>query len=260
MRTELDYKPKISREEWLMQRQYVPARPKKRLSRREIVTPLVTVIAAAGVAGISRNKPSPYSKGVIIEALAQPKTQATTHHETESSTSTTSTRKDTKIRGTLDIPLPPVQEKQAQNGVFPQPSALAESNIPHDYLKIYMQTGKQFKIDWSILAGIGEEESNHGQDQSVGVHYKYNCAGAAGPMQMGVGVGDKGCGDAGNAWGEYGDGVPDHVYLPQYAIPAAARLLIADGLRSDVYSAIFHYNHADWYVRAVLSFAKTYRK
>ena len=78
-------------------------------------------------------------------------------------------------------------------------------------------------------------------------------------MQFGIGAGNHGCGDAGNAWATYGvDGDGDgrrDVYDPADAIPAAARYLRAAGAPGDYRRAIFAYNHADWYVAEVLATA-----
>src|SRR6266496_4902656 len=78
-------------------------------------------------------------------------------------------------------------------------------------------------------------ESDHGRSRLPGVRSGANSAGAAGPMQIGIG------GKAGDTWAAYGDGVPAHVYQPRYAIPAAARKLCRDGARSDVSRALFAY-------------------
>jgi hypothetical protein len=109
-----------------------------------------------------------------------------------------------------------------------------------------------------VLAAIGEVETDHGRSRLPGVRAGVNCAGAAGPMQLGIGAGDHGCGDAGDAWGSYGvDGDHDgrrDVYDPADAIPAAARYLSAAGAPEDYRRAIFAYNHAAWYAE-VLSIA-----
>jgi membrane-bound lytic murein transglycosylase B len=51
-------------------------------------------------------------------------------------------------------------------------------------------------------------------------------------------------------------------YDPADAIFTAARMLCADGARdgstAGIKQAIFAYNHADWYVREVMSWAQTY--
>ena len=85
-----------------------------------------------------------------------------------------------------------------------------------------------------------------------------NFAGAAGPMQIGIG------GKAGNTFGAYamdgdGDGI-SNVYNPADAIFTAASYLCRNGggKGGDLSRAIFAYNHADWYVTKVLAIASTY--
>ena len=67
-------------------------------------------------------------------------------------------------------------------------------------------------------------------------------------MQLGIGAGNHGCGDAGNAWATYGtDGNGDgrrDVYDPADAIPAAGGYLRAAGAPGDYRAALFAYNHA----------------
>jgi hypothetical protein len=144
-----------------------------------------------------------------------------------------------------------------------EPSAAALADIPADYLAFYRGAGQRYGLDWAILAGIGKVETDHGRSNLPGVHSGVNCAGAAGPMQFGIGAGNHGCGDAGNAWGAYGvdgDGDGDrNVYDPADAIPAAARYLRASGAPNDYRRAILAYNHADWYVAEVLQWAARYR-
>jgi peptidoglycan DL-endopeptidase CwlO len=48
------------------------------------------------------------------------------------------------------------------------------------------------------------------------------------------------------------------VYDPADAIAGAAKYLIQHGIQADVQDAIFAYNHADWYVQAVLNYASEY--
>jgi peptidoglycan DL-endopeptidase CwlO len=150
----------------------------------------------------------------------------------------------------------------------PQVSQAGKNSIPANYLYWYKKVGQQYGISWTILAGIGTEESLNGQSTLPGVHSGMNSAGAAGPMQIGVG------GAAGDQWG----GAPVHlasqpvngvatdedgqptvsVYDPADAIAGAAKYLIQHGIQSGVQYAIFAYNHADWYVQAVLDFASEY--
>ena len=143
------------------------------------------------------------------------------------------------------------------------PSREALADIPAAYVAIYRRTGDDQGLDWAILAAIGKVESDHGRSRLPGVHAGFNCAGAAGPMQLGIGVGDHGCGDAGDTWATYGiDGNADgrrDVYDPADAIPAAARYLRAAGAPDDYRRAVFAYNHAAWYVAEVLATAERYR-
>ena len=152
----------------------------------------------------------------------------------------------------------------AQPGV----SAEAANSIPADYLKWYRHVGAQFGVPWTVLAGIGKVESDHGRTTLPGVHRGANAFGAAGPMQIGIG------GAAGNQWG----GAPVHpasqavtgvatnedgnpqvsVYDPADAIAGAAKYLLAHGVQNSIAAGIFAYNHLDSYVQAVLGWASTY--
>ncbi len=97
----------------------------------------------------------------------------------------------------------------------------------------------------SVLAGINEIETAFGSNLNV------SSAGAQGWMQF-----------IPSTWEMYGvdangDGVRDP-YNPEDAIFAAARYLSAAGMPADTYSAIYSYNHADWYVEEVLANAACY--
>jgi cell wall-associated NlpC family hydrolase len=150
-----------------------------------------------------------------------------------------------------------------------QPTGSTQANsIPASYLKWYKTVGLQYNIPWTILAGIGTEESDNGQTTLPGVHSASNAFGAAGPMQIGIG------GASTNTWGgapvhpasevvsgvatdEDGDGIAS-VYDPADAIAGAAKYLNAHGFQQDPSAAIFAYNHAGWYVTAVENFASSY--
>ena len=139
----------------------------------------------------------------------------------------------------------------AQPGVSP-----AANSIPANYLTWYRKVGLQYGVSWSILAGIGKVESDHGRSTLPGVTSGANAFGAAGPMQIGIG------GAAGNQWNMVAtveDGKPPaSVYDPADAIAGAAKYLVAHGVQSNVQDAIFAYNHLDTYVTAVLGWASTY--
>jgi cell wall-associated NlpC family hydrolase len=141
---------------------------------------------------------------------------------------------------------------QAQPGV----SAEAANSIPATYLKWFQRVGLQYNVPWTVLAGIGKVESDDGRTTLPGVTSGSNAFGAAGPMQIGI------RGASGDAWATVAtveDGNPPaSVYNPADAIAGAAKYLIAHGVQQNVATAIFAYNHADWYVQEVLSWASTY--
>jgi cell wall-associated NlpC family hydrolase len=157
--------------------------------------------------------------------------------------------------------------QQTGSAVQPPASAQAKS-IPADYLYWYQRVGQQYGVPWTILAGIGTVESDNGQTTLPGVHSGSNFAGAAGPMQIGIG------GAAGNAWGGAPihpagevvngvatdeDGGPDaNVYDPADAIAGAAKYLVSSGVQTSPSGAIFAYNHLQSYVQSVLSYANAY--
>ncbi len=133
-------------------------------------------------------------------------------------------------------------------------SALARSEIPPQYLRLYEQAAQRYGLDWAILAGIGKVECDHGRDPdpSCALEGAVNAAGAGGPMQF-----------LASTWAKYGvdgdgDGVVDR-WDPADAIYSAADYLHASGAPGDYRQAIFAYNHASWYVQAVEGWAAKYR-
>ena len=155
-------------------------------------------------------------------------------------------------------------QAEAQPGV----AKAAATSIPATYLRLYQATGTTYGLPWNLLAAIGKIESDHGRDPGQGIRSGANSAGAAGPMQIGIG------GKATNNWGGTprhpanqktggvgvdgdGDGWAD-VYDPADAIPAAARYLLAHGAPANLDKAVFAYNPAGWYVRNVLNQAARY--
>jgi cell wall-associated NlpC family hydrolase len=152
--------------------------------------------------------------------------------------------------------------------VQPAPSKAAGTAIPANYLHLFQQAGHTYGVPWTVLAGIGEVESNDGRSSLPGVHSGANAFGAAGPMQIGI------AGAAGNTWGGApvhpagvrvggvatdgnGDGVAS-VYEPADAIDGAAKYLLEHGVLANPSGAIFAYNHLTSYVQAVLHWAGVY--
>jgi len=115
--------------------------------------------------------------------------------------------------------------------------------IPPFLLPIYQAAGIQYGVRWEVLAAINEIETDYGRNLNV------SSAGALGWMQF-----------MPPTWDAYGvdangDGQKDP-FNPVDAIFAAARYLRAAGADTDLYKAIFAYNHADWYVESVLMRAR----
>ncbi|MFI5123607.1 MAG: lytic murein transglycosylase, partial [Vicinamibacteria bacterium] len=119
--------------------------------------------------------------------------------------------------------------------------------IPPFLLPIYQACGTQYGIPWQVLASINRIETAFGTNLNV------STAGALGWMQFMPSTWDMYGVDANN------DGRKDP-YNPVDAICAAARYLKAAGGASDLRTAIFAYNHADWYVDEVLLYANQYGK
>lgn len=141
-------------------------------------------------------------------------------------------------------------------GLGGPPSRQAAADIPADYLAWYQAAASTCPgLPWSVLAGIGKTESDHGRSRLPGVSSGANGAGAEGPMQF-----------LPSTFAQYAvnadPGRPFTPYDPADAIYTAARMLCADGARggtsAGIQQAIFAYNHADWYVTTVLAWAGRY--
>lgn len=155
----------------------------------------------------------------------------------------------TALRGVFgtDAQVVPVREEPAQR----LPTGPAPRGKARSYLELYRQAAARCPgLSWTVLAAIGQVESGHGRNNGP------SSAGALGPMQFMPGT-----------WRAYGvdgdgDGRAD-VMNPYDAVPAAAGYLCANGAGrggAALWNAIWHYNHADWYVRDVLSLARAYAR
>jgi hypothetical protein len=157
--------------------------------------------------------------------------------------------------GLLD---PPAAAKPGRPARQAGPSVAARADIPTGYLPLYRTAARRCPgLSWSVLAAVGKVESDHGRSRLPGVRSGRNVAGAAGPMQFGIGVGR-----AGNAWAHYGadfnhDGHTS-VYDPGDAIPAAACYLCAAGAPRRLDRAVYAYNHSWTYVAKVKQLARRY--
>jgi murein DD-endopeptidase MepM/ murein hydrolase activator NlpD len=112
-------------------------------------------------------------------------------------------------------------------------------------LAIWQRAGAAYSIPWQVLGAINKVESNWGRNMGP------SSAGAVGWMQFMPGTWAR--------WGvdADGNGVADP-WNPTDAIFSAARYLAAAGGSSDLYRAVYAYNHADWYVQEVLQLANLY--
>ena len=138
----------------------------------------------------------------------------------------------------------------AEGGV----SAIARSEIPPVYLRLYHTAARRYGLEWAMLAGIGRVECDHGRDPdpSCTTEGVTNSAGAGGPMQF-----------IASTWSRYGvdargDGSPDR-WDPADSIFSAANYLRASGAPGDYRRALLAYNHASWYVAEVEAWAARYR-
>jgi Transglycosylase SLT domain len=130
-------------------------------------------------------------------------------------------------------------------------ASVAPGTRPASYLALFKASAARYcpGLSWTVLAAIGQIESADGTN--VGP----STAGAMGPMQF--------LPSTWAIWGidGFGETGPPNILDPYDAVPAAARLLCADGAAagsSSLYHAIFDYNHADWYVNEVLGLAGKY--
>jgi hypothetical protein len=146
------------------------------------------------------------------------------------------------LEGGVGFPLPtPGTPRQDSLHNPPMP-------IPAKIKALYIAAAAKYKIPWTLLAGIGMEETGHGRNNHT------SSAGAQGLMQfmpatwrsMGV-DGD-------------GDGRAD-IHNDADSIQSAAHYLTKSGVSAGaagVRRALFAYNHVDWYVNDVLYYASRY--
>lgn len=144
------------------------------------------------------------------------------------------------------------------------------SEIPAEYLPVYLSAGEAYGVKWNVLAAIHKIETGFGTNLSV------SSAGALGHMQFmpktwigwsyplpsippdvltNLSIIEKYHGYGVDA---NGDGIADP-WDPEDAVFAAAKYLAANGAADGDYErAVFAYNHAEWYVRLVLETAEQY--
>jgi len=129
--------------------------------------------------------------------------------------------------------------------LVPPAPALPEQLDQAQLLGLWQGAGAAYGVPWQVLAAINKVESNFGRNMGP------SSAGAVGWMQF-----------MPSTWTAYGvdangDGIADP-WNPVDAIYSAARYLSANGAASNLYDAVYQYNHADWYVNEVLGIAHLY--
>jgi membrane-bound lytic murein transglycosylase B len=157
-----------------------------------------------------------------------------------------------------DQRLAAVQQAQAALGAQSSAFSAATNNaianlriLPPsaDYLARYKAAAATCPgLSWTVLAAIGQVESGHGRNPST------SSAGAMGPMQFMPAT------FAAYAVDGNKDGVRS-ILDPDDAIYSAAHYLCANGAGRSPAAlgrAIFHYNHAAWYVAMVLKLSGLY--
>jgi len=128
-------------------------------------------------------------------------------------------------------------------------STARAGGIPPLFQKLYVAAARTCPgMSWSLLAAIGQVESGHGANP--GTSY----AGAQGPMQF--------MPSTFASYGVDGDGDGDREIMdPADAVFSAANYLCRNGAGRSAEAtarAIWHYNHAEWYVQLVLKLAGQY--
>jgi Transglycosylase SLT domain len=112
---------------------------------------------------------------------------------------------------------------------------------PPQRLKRFFKQGEEaFDVPWELLASVNLVETRFGRLTGP------STAGAQGPMQF-----------IPSTWATYGRG---DVNDPHDAILGAARYLQASGAPADLRSAVYSYNHADAYVKAILTYYDEMRR
>jgi cell wall-associated NlpC family hydrolase len=120
--------------------------------------------------------------------------------------------------------------------------------IPPKIKKLYLAAADKYKIPWTLLAGIGMEETGHGRNNHT------SSAGAQGLMQFMPAT-----------WATMGvDGDNDRqadIHNDADSIHSAANYLTKSGVSqgaAGVRKALYAYNPINWYVNDVLYYANRY--
>jgi membrane-bound lytic murein transglycosylase B len=126
-------------------------------------------------------------------------------------------------------------------------SLLPGETAPPQYIPLYKEAGERYGVDWFVLASIHKIETSYSR-----IPLMVSSVGAQGHFQFMPGTFA--------AYGVDGDG--DGQRSPwdlEDACFSAANYLSKSGYKKDIRKAIWHYNHAEWYVNDVLETAAQIR-
>ncbi|MDN5770579.1 MAG: peptidoglycan DD-metalloendopeptidase family protein [Microlunatus sp.] len=174
------------------------------------------------------------------ETLRRPDDGETPHEERAEGESSSAAEQGEGGMG-FDLPKPTGQRQDSLHNP-PQP-------IPADIKKLYVTAAKKYGLPWTLLAGVGMAETNHGRNTAV------SSAGAQGHMQFMPATWAGGMGTDGD-----GDGRAD-INNRAYSIMSAAKYLVHEGATrgpDGVIDALFAYNRSRPYGQDVLFYAAAY--
>src|SRR3954471_5013328 len=255
-------------------------RPGARQRRLLIAAVVLTAGSGGSPLGARASSPSGGDTGLRDAAAAAP-------------TSAGATPYTVAPAGPVILPAAPVQQAAAEPADPAAITGLAANGIPNVALNAYRVAADRMNastpgcgIDWSLLAGIGRVESNHGRFSGAVL----NADGTSSPRIVGpaldgaqfafIGDSDDGRWDGDRSydravgpmqfipstWRSYaidadGDGTEDPLDIDDAALAAAHYLCVAGGdLHTDAGKrrAVLAYNHSDSYVDQVLALAAAY--
>lgn len=140
-----------------------------------------------------------------------------------------------------------ITSAQSGSPYFTAGGSISVSGIPKEYMTYYLDAEKKYNIPWHILCAIHDIETNFSTISPM-----VSSKGALGHMQF-----------MPKTWEDFGidadqDGKADPFSLAD-AIASAANYLSVHGFNKDPRKAIWHYNHADWYINEVMQTSEKYK-
>ncbi|MEY8742654.1 peptidoglycan DD-metalloendopeptidase family protein [Bacillales bacterium AN1005] len=148
------------------------------------------------------------------------------------------------------------------------------AGVPAQYMPIYLAAEKKYGVHWYTLAAIHSKESMFGTISpmvspvgAIGqmqflpatwVGWSYDVGG--GLVAASVDITSPGVIKKGGGLGVDGDGDGKaDPYNVTDAVYTAANYLASNGYSTDKRNAIWHYNHAEWYINDILALAEKFK-